>query len=214
MHLGILIETMRREGFEFQVSRPEVIIKEIEGANHEPFEKLLIDVPDDYTGAVMNELGPRKAELQNMHVDKTQASEFVIPTRGLIGFRSEFLRLTKGSGVMNHAFIEYRPWCGDIAHNRNGILVAWEEGVATSYALQGAEESRCVLIAPGTRVYGGMIIGENSRVQDIDLNVCKAKKMTNVRSNSDFLVTLQSNRNGSRTLPRIHTRRRVARNHA
>ena len=193
LHLGILIETMRREGYEFQVSRPEVIVKEIGGVDHEPFERLLIDVPDDYTGAVMNELGPRKAELQNMHVDRTQALlEFVIPTRGLIGFRSEFLRLTKGTGVMNHAFIEYRPWCGDIQHNRNGVLVAWEEGVATGYALQGAEDRGVFFITPGTRVYGGMIVGENSRAQDLDLNICKAKKMTNVRSNSDVLVTLQA----------------------
>ena len=119
LHLGILIETMRREGYEFQVSRPEVIVKEIEGVKQEPFERLLVDVPEDYTGAVMQELGPRKAELANMHVDKNQAFlEFVIPTRGLIGFRSEFLRLTKGTGVMNHAFMEYRPWCGEIVQTK------------------------------------------------------------------------------------------------
>jgi GTP-binding protein len=194
LHLGILIETMRREGYEFQVSRPEVIVKEIDGRDHEPFERLLIDVPDDYTGAVMNELGPRKAELQNMHVDRTQALlEFIIPTRGLIGFRSEFLRLTKGNGVMNHAFLQYRLWCGDISRTRNGVLVAWEEGVATGYALQGAEDRGVFFITPGTRVYGGMIVGENSRPQDLDLNVCKAKKMSNIRSStSDVLVTLQA----------------------
>ncbi|HEY9777617.1 MAG TPA: translational GTPase TypA [Planktothrix sp.] len=194
LHLGILIETMRREGYEFQVSRPEVIVKTIDGVECEPFEKLLIDVPDEFTGSVMNELGPRKAELQNMHVDRTQALlEFVIPTRGMIGFRSEFLRLTKGNGVMNHAFMEYRRWCGDIARTRNGVLVAWEEGVATGYALQGAEDRGVFFIIPGTRVYGGMIVGENSRPQDLDLNVCKAKKMSNVRSStSDVLVTLQA----------------------
>jgi GTP-binding protein len=194
LHLGILIETMRREGYEFQVSRPEVIVKEIEGMEHEPFERLLIDVPDEYTGAVMQELGPRKAELQNMHVDRSQAFlEFVIPTRGLIGFRSEFLRLTKGNGVMNHAFLEYRLWCGDIAGQRNGVLVAWEEGVATSYALQGAEDRGAFFINPGTRVYNGMIVGENSRTQNLDINVCKTKKLSNVRSStSDVLVTLQA----------------------
>jgi GTP-binding protein len=194
LHLGILIETMRREGYEFQVSRPEVIIKEIEGVDHEPFEKLLIDVPDEFTGAVMNELGPRKAELQNMHVDKTQALlEFVIPTRGLIGFRSEFLRLTKGNGVMNHAFIEYRSWCGDINSQRNGVLVAWEEGVVTAYALGQAEDRGVYFISPGIKVYGGMIVGENNRTQDMDINVCKLKKLTNMRSsNSDMLVTLQA----------------------
>lgn len=194
LHLGILIETMRREGYEFQVSRPEVIVKEIGGVENEPFEKLLIDVPDEFTGAVMNELGPRKAELQNMHVDRTQAFlEFLIPTRGLIGFRSEFLRLTKGNGVMNHAFYEYRPWSGEIISPRNGVLVAWEEGVVTAYALAGAEDRGLFFITPGTRVYGGMIVGENSRTQDLEINVCKMKKLTNMRSsNSDVLVTLQA----------------------
>jgi GTP-binding protein len=194
LHLGILIETMRREGYEFQVSRPEVIIKEIDGVDHEPFEKLIIDVPDEFTGAVMNELGPRKAELQNMHVDKTQALlEFVIPTRGLIGFRSEFLRLTKGNGVMNHAFLEYREWCGDITSQRNGVLVAWEEGTVTAYALGQAEDRGVYFITPGIKVYGGMIVGENNRTQDMDINVCKLKKLTNMRSsNADTLVTLQA----------------------
>jgi GTP-binding protein len=194
LHLGILIETMRREGFEFQVSRPEVIVKEVDGSPQEPYEKLLIDVPDEYTGAVMQELGPRRAELQNMHVDKTQAFlEFCIPTRGLIGFRSDFLRLTKGNGVMNHAFLEYRPWGGDIVQQRNGVLVAWEEGVATAYALQGAEDRGVFFITPGTRVYSGMIVGEYTRPTDLDLNVCKTKKLTNVRaSTGDVLVTLQA----------------------
>jgi GTP-binding protein len=194
LHLGILIETMRREGFEFQVSRPEVIVKSINGVDNEPFEKLLIDLPDEFTGAVMQELGPRKAELLNMHVDKDQSYlEFVIPTRGLIGFRSQFLRLTKGNGVMNHAFHEYRPWCGEITGQRNGVLIAWEEGVATAYALQGAEDRGFFFITPQTRVYAGMIIGENARVQDLDINVCKAKKLTNMRSaGSEVLVTLQA----------------------
>jgi len=194
LHLGILIETMRREGYEFQVSRPEVILKNIDGVEMEPFERLLIDVKEDFTGAVMQELGPRRAELQNMHVDKGQALlEFLVPTRGLIGFRTEYLRLTKGNGVMNHAFVEYRPFSGEITSQRNGVLVAWEEGVATAYALQGAEDRGVFFITPGTRVYGGMIIGENSRTQDLDINVCKAKKLTNIRSsNSDVLVGLQA----------------------
>jgi GTP-binding protein len=194
LHLGILIETMRREGYEFAVSRPEVILKDINGESNEPFERLIIDVPEDFVGAVMNELGPRRAELQNMHVDRNQALlEFAVPTRGLLGFRSEFLRLTKGNGVMNHAFMQYRPWCGDISHNRNGVLVAWEEGVSTAYALQQAEDRGVYFISPGTRVYGGMIVGECNRPQDLDINVCKAKKLTNIRSsNSDVLVTLQA----------------------
>ncbi len=194
LHLGILIETMRREGYEFQVSRPEVIVKVIDGQDNEPFERLFIDVPEDFTGAVMQELGPRKAELLNMKVEGNQSLlEFVIPTRGLIGFRSEFLRLTKGNGVMNHAFNEYRPWCGEIARQRNGVLVAWEEGVVTAYALAQAEDRGVFFITPGVKVYGGMIVGENSRSQDLDINVCKTKKLTNMRSsNSDVMVTLQA----------------------
>ncbi len=194
LHLGILIETMRREGYEFQVSRPEVIVKVINGQDNEPFERLFIDVPEDFTGAVMQELGPRKAELLNMKVEGNQSLlEFVIPTRGLIGFRSEFLRLTKGNGVMNHAFSEYRPWIGEIARQRNGVLVAWEEGVVTAYALAQAEDRGVFFITPGVKVYGGMIVGENSRSQDLDINVCKTKKLTNMRSsNSDVMVTLQA----------------------
>ncbi len=194
LHLGILIETMRREGYEFAVSRPEVIVREIAGEPCEPFERLMVDVAEDYLGAVMQELGPRKAELQNMHMDRTQALlEFVVPTRGLMGFRSEFLRLTRGNGVMNHAFLEYRPWSGEIARQRNGVLVAWEEGEATAYALSGAEDRGVFFISPSTRVYGGMIVGENSRSQDMHINVCKMKKLTNVRSSTgDVLVTLQA----------------------
>jgi len=194
LHLGILIETMRREGFEFQVSRPEVILKEINGKRMEPFERLLIDVPEDYTGAVMSELGTRKAELLNMNVELKQAYlEFMIPTRGLIGFRSQFLRLTKGNGVMNHAFVEYREYSGDINNQRNGVLIAWEEGNVTAYALAGAEDRGTYFITPGTHVYAGMIIGECNRNQDLDINVCKMKKLTNMRaSGSDFLVTLQA----------------------
>lgn len=194
LHLGILIETMRREGYEFAVSRPEVIVKDIGGRDHEPFERLLIDVPEEYMGSVIQELGPRRAELQNMHVDRGQGLlEFVVPTRGLLGFRSEFLRLTKGNGVMNHAFIEYREWAGDIARQRNGVLIAWEEGTATGYALQAAEDRGVYFISPGVRVYGGMIVGECNRPQDLDINVCKTKKLTNIRSStSEALVTMQA----------------------
>ncbi|MDZ4834541.1 MAG: translational GTPase TypA [Candidatus Melainabacteria bacterium] len=194
LHLGILIETMRREGFEFQVSRPEVILKEINGQNCEPFEKLIVDVPDEYTGAVMQSLGPRRGELQNMAVEGTTALlEFVIPTRGLIGFRSEFLRMTRGNGVMTHAFLEYRPYCGDIVRQRNGVLIGWEEGTATAYAIQMAEDRGVFFINPGVRVYGGMIVGEHSRAQDLSINVCKTKKLTNMRSaGGEVLVALQA----------------------
>jgi GTP-binding protein len=194
LHLGILIETMRREGYEFQVSRPEVICKEIDGVTNEPFERLFIDVPDDYTGAVMNEMGPRKGELQNMGVEGNMAVlEFIVPTRGMIGFRSEFLRLTKGNGIMNHAFLEYRPWCGEIARQRNGALVAWEEGTTTAYALGKAEDRGFFFITPQTHVYAGMIVGEHNRSQDLDINVCKVKQLTNMRSASaEVLYTLQA----------------------
>lgn len=194
LHLGILIETMRREGFEFQVSRPEVILKDIEGKQHEPFEKLIIDLPEDFTGAVIQSLGPRKAELQNMTVEGTQALlEFTLPTRGIIGFRSEFLRITKGNGVMNHGFLEYRPWCGEIQSQRMGALVAWEEGSSTAYALANAEDRGRFFITPQTKVYGGMIVGENNRPQDLNVNVCKTKKLTNMRSSTaDVMVTLQA----------------------
>lgn len=194
LHLGILIETMRREGYEFQVSRPEVIMKVVDGKNFEPFERLVIDVPDEYTGAVMQTLGPRRGELQNMNVEgATALLEFVIPTRGLIGFRSEFLRMTRGNGVMNHAFLEYREYCGDIEKQRNGVLIAWEEGVATGYAIQAAEDRGVFFITPGVRVYGGMVIGEHSRAQDLSINVCKTKKLTNMRSaGGEVLVALQA----------------------
>jgi len=194
LHLGILIETMRREGYEFQVSRPEVIMKEVNGTTTEPFEKLVIDVPEEYTGAVMQTLGPRRGELQNMNVEgATALLEFVIPTRGLIGFRSEFLRMTRGNGVMTHAFIEYRPYVGDIEKQRNGVLVAWEEGVATGYAIQAAEDRGVFFITPGVKVYTGMVVGENNRAQDLSINVCKTKKLTNMRSaGGEVLVTLQA----------------------
>lgn len=194
LHLGILIETMRREGYEFQVSRPEVIIKEVNGQQMEPYERLMIDLPDEFTGAVMQALGPRRAELQDMVIEGSQTLlKFVIPTRGIIGFQSEFLRLTKGNGVMNHAFFEYRPFCGEIQSMRNGALVAWEEGVATAYAIQQCEDRGVFFITPGTKVYGGMIVGENNRQQDLDINVCKTKKLTNMRSaGAEVMVTLQA----------------------
>ncbi|MBX9720585.1 MAG: translational GTPase TypA, partial [Candidatus Obscuribacterales bacterium] len=196
LHLGILIETMRREGYEFQVSRPEVIVKNVDDKVLEPFEKLYIDVPEEYMGSVIQELGPRKAELRNMHVDRGQGLlEFMVPTRGLLGFRSEFLRLTKGNGVMNHAFHEFKEWAGEIARQRNGALIAWEEGAATGYALQGAEDRGVFFISPTTKVYGGMIVGESARAQDLDINVCKTKKLTNIRSStSEALVTMQAPR--------------------
>lgn len=195
LHLGILIETMRRQGYEFQVSQPQVIYREVGGQPCEPFECLVMDVPEVAVGSCIEALGKRKGEMQDMQVGgngRTQL-EFVIPARGLIGFRGEFMRMTRGEGIMNHSFLDYRPLSGGIETRRNGVLIAIEEGVTTYYAMQNAEDRGVFFIIPGTKVYKGMIIGENNRPQDLDLNVCKAKQLTNHRSaTSEELVHLQA----------------------
>lgn len=194
LHLGILIETMRREGYEFQVSQPQVIYREINGQPCEPFECLVLDVPEEAVGACIERLGQRKGEMQDMRVSangRTQL-EFAIPARGLIGFRGEFLRITRGEGIMNHSFLDYRPFSGEVETRRNGVIVAFEEGTATFYALKNAEDRGVFFITPGTKVYKGMIVGEHNRPQDLDLNVCKTKQLTNMRSaGGDELVQLQ-----------------------
>jgi GTP-binding protein len=195
LHLGILIETMRREGYEFQVSQPQVIYREVKGQPCEPYEVLALDIPEDAVGGCIERLGQRKGEMQNMHVSgngRTQL-EFVIPARGLIGFRGEFMRLTRGDGIMNHSFLDYRPISGDVETRRNGVIIAFEEGVATFYSLKNGEDRGAFFITPGTRVYKGMIVGEHNRPQDLDLNVCKTKQLTNHRSaTGDELVQLQA----------------------
>lgn len=195
LHLGILIENMRREGYEFQVSQPQVIYREVNGQLCEPFEYLILDVPEESIGSCIERLGERRGEMQNMQKtgeNRTQA-EFVIPARGLIGFRSEFLRLTRGEGLMNHSFLDYRPQVGSLETRRNGVLISFEEGTATFYALKNAEDRGVFFITPGTKVYKGMIVGENNRPQDLELNVCKAKQLTNMRSaTGDELVQLQA----------------------
>jgi GTP-binding protein len=195
LHLGILIETMRREGYEFQVSQPQVIYREVNGQPCEPYELLILDVPEDGVGGCMERLGQRRAEMQDMRVmgDGRATLEFIIPARGLIGFRGEFMRLTRGEGIMNHSFLDYRPLCGEIETRRNGVLIAFEEGVATFYAMKNAEDRGIFFITPGTRVYKGMIVGEHNRNQDLDLNVCKTKQLTNHRAaGGDELVQLQT----------------------
>jgi GTP-binding protein len=194
LHLGILIETMRREGYEFQVSQPQVIYREINGQKCEPYELLALDVPEEAVGGCVERLGQRKAEMQNMMASNGRSIlEFVVPARGLIGFRGEFMRATRGDGIMNHSFLEYRPLCGDITARRNGVLISFEEGVATYYSLQGAEDRGTFFIKPGTKVYKGMIIGENNRGQDMELNICKSKQLTNHRaSGGEELVQLQA----------------------
>ncbi len=195
LHLGILIETMRREGYEFQVSQPQVIYREVNGQPCEPYEYLVLDVPEEAVGACIERLGQRKGEMQDMQVGangRTQL-EFVIPARGLIGFRGEFVRLTRGEGIMNHSFLEYRPLSGEVETRYNGVIVAFEEGTATFYALKNAEDRGAFFITPGTKVYKGMIVGEHNRPQDLDLNVCKTKQLTNHRSaTGDELVQLQT----------------------
>jgi GTP-binding protein len=195
LHLGILIETMRREGYEFQVSQPQVIYREVNGQPCEPYETLVLDVPEEAVGSCMERLGQRKGEMQDMQVSangRTQL-EFVIPARGLIGFRGEFMRLTRGNGIMNHSFLDYRPISGEIDARRNGVLIAFEEGTATFYALKNAEDRGVFFITPGVKVYKGMIVGEHNRPQDLELNICKTKQLTNHRASSgEELVQLQA----------------------
>ncbi|MBO5245082.1 MAG: translational GTPase TypA [Selenomonadales bacterium] len=185
LHLSVLIETMRREGFELQVGKPEVICKTINGEVCEPLEFLTIDVPQEFMGTVMESLGTRKAELVNMvEMAGYLRMEFVIPARGLIGFRSEFLTNTKGNGIMNHVFNGYVPFKGEIPGRTRGSLVAFEDGETTAYGISNVQERGVVFVHPGEAVYEGMIIGENTRELDMDVNPCKKKHVTNMRSSS------------------------------
>jgi len=187
LHLGILIERMRREGFELQVSKPEVIVREENGVRLEPYERLILDVPDESVGAVMESLGPRKAELAAMTQGEGGQTrlEYVIPSRGLIGFRTTFLTLTRGYGVMNHAFEKYGPLTpGDGYGRRQGVLVASESGTATVYGMLSVEDRGVLFVEPGTEVYEGMIVGEHNRDNDIVVNLCKTKQLTNIRSST------------------------------
>ncbi len=193
LHLAILIETMRREGYEFQVSRPEVIYKRIADVLCEPMEHVIIDVPDEHTGAIIENLGGRRGELKNMiQVQGNSRLEFVVPARGLIGFRSEFMTQTKGTGVLHHNFHGYEPIKGDIAHRNRGALIVLEDGVAVAYAMWKLQERSTFFVEPGMRVYAGMIVGENTREHDMVVNVCKTKHLTNMRaSGADEAVRLE-----------------------
>lgn len=185
LHLGILIENMRREGYELQVSKPEVIVREVDGKKMEPIERLLIDVPEESMGAVMESLGMRKAEMVNMINNGTGQVrlEFLIPARGLIGYRTNFLTLTRGYGVMNHAFDSYGPLIGgQVGGRHQGVLVSTENGNATLYGILGVEDRGTLFVEPGAEVYEGMIVGEHTRDNDIVVNICKEKQLTNVRS--------------------------------
>ena len=185
LHLSILIETMRHEGYELQIGKPEVIYKEINGQLCEPIENLTIEVPQEFMGTVMESLGTRKAELSNMTELKGYLRlEFTIPARGLIGFRSEFLTNTKGNGIMNHVFRGYAPYKGDIPGRSRGSLVAFEQGETTPYGIYTLQDRGVMFISPNQMVYEGMIIGENTRELDMDVNPCKKKNVSNMRSSS------------------------------
>ena len=197
LHLGILLEKMRREGFELQVSAPEVIYKKIDGVKQEPIEYLVVDVPTTMQGVVMESLGKKKAEMKNMHHygDRVRI-EFEVPSRGLLGFRSQFLTDTRGMGIATFSFHGYAPYKGEIVTRTKGALISMENGAATGYALDALQARGILFIAPGQKVYQGMIIGENSRTNDLDVNPAKAKKLTNMRaSGTDDSVKLDPPRN-------------------
>ncbi len=187
LHLGILMETMRREGYEFQVSRPRVITREGEsGQRLEPYEELMIDVPEEHMGAVLEKLGPRRAEMSEMRNpgQGTVRMTFRIPARGLFGYRSEFLTDTRGTGIMHHRFLDYGPWAGPLSGRKRGVLVADREGAVVAFALGNLQERAVMFVSPGDHVYEGMVVGENSRPGDLDVNVTKEKKLTNMRTTS------------------------------
>ncbi len=193
LHLSILIETMRREGYEFQVSKPRVILKEIDGAINEPVEMLLVDVPEEFVGPVIEKLGRRKAEMINMLPPEKGYTrmEFKVPSRGIIGYRSEFLTDTKGNGIMNSVICGFEPYAGEIETRSHGVLVAFETGEAMSYGLYNAQERGFLFIGAGTSVYEGMIVGANPKNEDVVVNVCKKKHVTNMRaSGSDDALRL------------------------
>ncbi len=185
MHLSILIENMRREGYEFQVSTPRVMYKEIDGVRCEPMEKLMVDVPEDATGSVFQSMGNRKGELLHMTaVGSRTRLEFIVPARGLFGYKSKFLTSTKGEGVMNSVFFEYQPYKGEFSRRDTGSLVAFETGEAVTYGLYNAQGRGTLFIGAGTPVYEGMVIGESPKNEDLNVNVCKTKHLTNTRSSS------------------------------
>jgi len=198
LHLSILMETMRREGYEFQVSRPRVITKEgPNGERWEPYEELLVEIPEFMLGTVMEKLGPRRADLIDMKNTGrgTVRANFRIPARGLFGYRSEFLTDTRGEGILHHRFLDYGSWAGPLAGRKRGVLVADRQGVAVAYAIFSLQERATMFVSPGDSVYEGMIAGENSRTGDMDVNVTREKKLTNMRTTaSDEMIRLETPR--------------------
>jgi GTP-binding protein len=192
LHLSILLETMRREGYEVQVGSPQVIIRQIDGEKHEPVEHLVVDVPENHSSTVIGVLASRKGQMVNMEPQGTRTRiEFKIPSRALFGFRTQFLSMTQGEGIMSHVFDGYAPWAGEIKVRQNGSLVSMEDGPAFAYSIWKLQDRGNFFIDPATEVYVGMIVGENAREQDMNVNVCKNKKLTNVRSSgADEALTL------------------------
>ncbi|MFZ3209534.1 MAG: translational GTPase TypA [Geobacteraceae bacterium] len=192
LHLSILIENMRREGFEMAVSKPQVIFREIDGKRQEPMEYLVVDVPAEYQGKIIEKMGPRKGEMVAMSpMGEAVRLEFVIPARGLIGLRGEVLTETRGTGILTHTFHEYAPYKGDIPGRKNGVLIAMEHGETTAYSLDALQPRGVLFIGAGVEVYGGMIIGQHAKDNDLDVNPCKGKKLTNVRaSGTDDAIKL------------------------
>ena len=192
MHISILIETMRREGYEFSVGTPRVLYKEKDGVRYEPIEKVTIDVPEDQMGSVMEKLGSRKGELVSMAPQGSRMRlEYLIPARGMLGYRSEFLTDTRGEGVLNSVFYDYEPYKGDIQRRHTGSLVAFETGEAVGYGLFKVQDRGALFISPGTQVYEGMVVGQSPKAEDLNVNVCKKKQLTNTRaSGSDEALKL------------------------
>jgi GTP-binding protein len=193
LQLAVLVEIMRREGFELTVGKPEVLTREIDGKRHEPVERVAIDVPEDYIGVVTQLLALRKGRMQQMvnHGTGWARMDYLVPARGLIGFRTEFLTETRGAGIMHHVFERWEPWHGELRTRPTGSLVADRRGQAVAFALQALQERGSLFVAPGVEVYEGMVVGENARAEDLDVNACKEKKLTNMRSStSDELVRL------------------------
>jgi len=186
LQLAVLVETMRREGFELTVGKPEVVTRDIDGKRHEPFERVTIDVPEEHLGAVTQLLAGRRGQMRNMvnHGLGWVRLDYSVPARGLIGFRTEFLTETRGTGVVSHVFEGYEPWAGDIRARATGVLVADRTGVATTYAMMNLQDRARLMVEPGADVYAGMVVGENSRNEDMDVNICREKKLTNIRSST------------------------------
>ncbi|MDP3985563.1 MAG: translational GTPase TypA, partial [bacterium] len=186
LHLAILIEKMRREGYELQVSRPQVIFKEEKGVTLEPFESVSIECPENYSGAIIEKMGKRRGEMKDMTVENgTAFLEFEIPTRGLIGYRNEFITDTKGQGIINSLLLGYRPKIGEVLASPHGSLISMEQGTTMGYALTNLQDRGIMFLGPGAEVYLGMVVGQNSRSEDMEVNPCKEKHLSNMRSKGD-----------------------------